>query len=323
MVEESIARAAGLDGAGRGAAGLLRIADAARAVGVSPSALRLWERQGLVVPIRNGGRERRYGPDEMTRLRCIRRLRVEEGLNAPGIRRALGETGAVPVAGPGGDSGSGLGAGPSTAGPAAPVSGRGSVPESPAGEVGARLRSIRNAAGLSLREVGARTGLSASFLSGLERGTSGVSLATLIRLAGTYGTSVATILGSEAPADARSDEAATADSPPPRVVRADARSVMDPGRGIRIEELATRPARLQPHLVVLAPGATSDGAYDHAGEEFIFVLAGRLVVWLDERECHELAPGDALTFPSSLSHRFVALGRDETHVLWVNTPPTL
>jgi transposase-like protein len=43
------------------APGLLRIADAARAVGVSPSALRLWERQGLVDPVRNGGRERRYG----------------------------------------------------------------------------------------------------------------------------------------------------------------------------------------------------------------------------------------------------------------------
>ena len=54
----------------------------------------------------------------------------------------------------------------------------------------------------------------------------------------------------------------------------------------------------------------------------MYVLEGRVAVWLDEREHHELGPGDALTFPSSLPHRFVALGADETRILWVNTPPT-
>lgn len=276
-----------------GTPGLLRIADAARAVGVSPSALRLWERQGLVTPVR-AGRERRYGPDEMTRLRCVHRLRTVEGLNAAGIRRALGESAAAG------------GRAPSSVAPAP-----------------ARLRSLRLAAGFSLRGLGERTGLSASFLSGLERGTSGASLAALVRLAGAYGTTLAALVGDADPpggGDSRSPESSP--SARERVVRGDERPTLDAGRGVRIEDLALGPTQLQPQLFVLAPGATSDGAYDHAGEEFLFVLAGWLVVWLAERECHELAPGDALTFPSSIPHRFVALGRDETRVLWVNTPPT-
>ena len=265
---------------------LLRIADAARAVGVSPSALRLWERQGLVTPIR-AGRERRYGPHELTRLRRIRRLRAVDGLNAAGIRRALGE--APP-----------------------PAAGHGP------GVVGARLRSCRAAAGLSLREASARTGLSSSFISGLERGTTGASVAALVCLASAYGTTVGALV---AEGDGEGGRRAGARGAP-RVVRGHERPALDAGHGVRIEELATRPTQLQPQLFVLAPGASSHGAYDHGGEEFLFVLAGRLAVWLDPGERHELGPGDALTFPSSLPHRFAALGSDETRVLWVNTPPT-
>ena len=277
--------------------GLLRIADAAREVGVSPSALRLWERQGLVAPRRAGTRERRYGPTELERLRRIRHMRAVEGLNAAGIRRLLG----APTDSPGGHAGAG--AASQSAGTAEPE------------VVGARLRALRNRAGRSLREVSRRTGLSASLVSGLERGTTGASVATLVRLAGAYGTTVAALVGA-------ADAAPAAAGPADHVVRHDRRRSVEAGGGVRIEELATLTTQLEPQLFVLAPGASSQGAYTHAGEEFMFVLAGRVAVWLDERACHELDEGDALTFPSTLPHRFVALGRDETRILWVNTPPT-
>lgn len=286
--------------------GLLRIADAARQVGVSASALRLWERQGLVTPSRPGGRERRYGPAEMEQLRRIRRLRAVEGLNAAAIRRELGPDLERRPAHAGEGSArpdSRTGSADSRTGPA------------DARAVGERLRALRGDAGLSLRGVAARAGLSPSFVSGLERGTTGASIAALVRLAGVFDTTVGTLVGGTG---GRSDGPGERS----RVVRRDGRSVIDAGRGVRIEELATEPTRLEPQLFVLAPGATSDGAYAHAGEEFMYVLAGRVAVWLDERECHELGAGDALTFPSSIPHRFVALGGGETQILWVNTPPT-
>jgi DNA-binding transcriptional MerR regulator/quercetin dioxygenase-like cupin family protein len=293
--------------AGAGATGLLRIGDAARAVGVSPSALRLWEQQGLVTPVRHGAGERRYGPAELEQLRRIRRLRAVEGLNAAGIRRVLGRAGA----GPGAPEAAAASAAPTAH--LAPGSG-GSQLTSRAHLVGGHLRALRTGAGLSLRDVAARSGLSASYLSGLERGTTGASLAALVCLAGVFGTPVAALVGGDAAEAARPGNG--------RLVRPEERPAVEAGSGVRIEELATLPTQLQPQLFVLAPGATSNGAYAHAGEEFMFVLQGRVAVWLDELEHHELGPGDALTFPSSLPHRFVALGVEETRILWVNTPPT-
>lgn len=260
--------------------GLRRISDAAREIGVSPSALRLWERQGLVAPRRPAGRERRYGPAEMERLHRVRRLRSVEGLNAAGIRRILD--------GPGPARRPHDAAGPAPLGPA--------------------LRSLRARAGLSLREVAARTGLSASFVSGVERGTTGASVAALVRLAGAYRTTVGEVLGGGKAGG--------------RVVRRQARPSVEAGRGVRIEDLARRAELLQPQLFVIAPGASSEGAYAHSGEEFMYILEGRLAVWLDEEECHELAEGDALTFASTIPHRFTAVGEAGARVLWVNTPPT-
>jgi DNA-binding transcriptional MerR regulator len=71
--------------------GFVGIEAAARAVGVSPSAVRLWERQGLVSPARTRGGTRRYSADDLARLHAVRRLRVVDGLNAPAIRRLLDE----------------------------------------------------------------------------------------------------------------------------------------------------------------------------------------------------------------------------------------
>ena len=64
------------------------IGEAARRVGVSASALRLWERQGLVRPLRRG-RYRLYSDADLEHLRHIRLLRQVDRLNAPGIRRVL------------------------------------------------------------------------------------------------------------------------------------------------------------------------------------------------------------------------------------------
>ncbi len=92
---------------------------------------------------------------------------------------------------------------------------------------------------------------------------------------------------------------------------------------VRIEQLAHDATQLEPQLFVLAPGATSDGAYSHDGEEFLYLLSGALTVWVGDDERYRLAdPGDALTFPSTLPHRWRNDAAQETRLLWINTPPT-
>jgi DNA-binding transcriptional MerR regulator len=54
----------------------LTISDAAKVSGVSPHALRYYERAGLLEPIdRNGSGHRRYGAEDMERIRFLTKLR--------------------------------------------------------------------------------------------------------------------------------------------------------------------------------------------------------------------------------------------------------
>jgi DNA-binding transcriptional MerR regulator len=258
-----------------------RIGEAARRVGVSPSALRLWERQGLVRPSRTAGRYRVYSDADLEQLGRIRRLRQFDRLNAPGIRRVLRE----PVV-PGPDAERRLDGRP--------------------------LRRLREQRGWSLRTASERTGLSVSFLSSLERGLSGASIASLQRLAATYDTTLLELFGPP-PAPAA-----------PRMVRAGDRPVLRlASERVRIEQLARGASRLEPQLFVLGPGASSEGRYAHEGEEFLYLLAGALTVWVGEAESYRLRrAGDALCFPSTLPHRWRNDADGETRLLWINTPPT-
>ena len=127
---------------------------------------------------------------------------------------------------------------------------------------------------------------STSLVSAIERGVAGASVASLQRLTSTYGTTVAELIRKPA-RHARVTRAAR--RPPWRSTRR--RSASSSSR-------PTRPtsSRSSSHL---APGASSDGAYAHAGEEFLFVLSGALTVWVGEHERYRLADGDALLFPST------------------------
>lgn len=260
---------------------MLRIGEAARRVGVSASALRLWERQGLIRPSRSPGRYRWYSDADVARLREVRRLRREAHINAAGIRRVLREP--APVA------------------------------HAERSLDGRLLRRLRTDRGLGLREASARSGLSISFISALERGETGASVATLQRLTAAYGTTMDEILRDPSGGGRAG-----------RLVPAAARSRLQLGDGaVRIEQLANGAAHLEPQLFILAAGASSDGDYSHEGEEFLYLLSGALTVWIGEHEVHHLAtPGDALTFPSIVPHRWRNDAGGETQLLWINTPPT-
>jgi DNA-binding transcriptional MerR regulator len=253
-----------------------RIGAAARQAGVSASALRLWERQGLVTPRRSQAGYRLYSDADLARLLRIRRMR-DERLNAPGILRLLSPQRRPPA---GIDD----------------------------GLDGSRLRALRRERGYSLRSAAARAGLSASFLSALERSATDASVATLLRLTRAYGVTTLDLFRSNAPAGRR--------------VRSRERQVLELGSGVRIEQLAHEASLLEPQLFVLAAGATSDGAYTHAGEEFMYVLEGALTVWIGPHERYRLNMGDSVTFPSTLPHRWRNRADGETRLLWINTPPT-
>jgi DNA-binding transcriptional MerR regulator/quercetin dioxygenase-like cupin family protein len=261
--------------AGDTATARYRIGEAARRLKVSPSVLRLWERQGLVRPARTEAGYRLYSSSDLELLGRVRQMRAVHKVNAPGIRRILERPGTIRR-----DS-----------------------------ELrGARLRALRQRAGLSLRQASERSGLSAGFISAIERGVSGASVATLQNLTSACEGTLQELF----------DEAPTG-----RLVRPDQRPVLQLGDGaVRIEQLAVSASQLEPHLFTLAPGASSQGSYAHEGEEFIFVLEGQVHVRLGDAELYQLNTGDALTFSSPVPHGWENRGDQEARLLWINTPPT-
>ena len=271
-------------GAPRRGAGYLRIGDVARLVGVSRSALRSWESVGLVGPQRTGSGYRVYSPDDLKLLRRARYLRRVRGMNAAAIVHLLGGRARRPQS------------------PGEERSG------APALRVGRHLRRLRVARKASLAQVARACGISPGFLSSLERGQMSASVATLRKLARFHNINILDLFNAS-PAN-------------PHLVRPGERKLLEAGPGVHMELLAWGNTVMEPHLFRIAPGAGSGEAYAHAGEEFLFVLRGRMDVLLDGGRAVRLKPGDSFYFESNTPHRWSNPGRGETRVLWVNTPPT-
>jgi DNA-binding transcriptional MerR regulator/quercetin dioxygenase-like cupin family protein len=175
-------------------------------------------------------------------------------------------------------------------------------------EVGHKLRRLRRKSGLGVVEAAKRAKISAGFLSAIELSRANPSVATLQRLTATYGTTVLDFY--DLPKQSN------------HLVRPRDRRAIQTQSGVRIELLSIGAKQLESQIFRVQPGAGSDGAYSHQGEEFIYMMAGTLEIWLDELQCHTLHEGDSFWFESTVGHRWYNPSSEETVLLWINTPPT-
>jgi len=175
------------------------------------------------------------------------------------------------------------------------------------------ISRIRREKGITLRELARRVGVSASFLSQLEKGKTSPSLATLKSVATQLQTTISSLMG---------ENQALTDNP---VVRSMERKVLK-GKGSKMEMyLLSNPNptyQMEPLLFEMKNGATSgEAAYSHFGQEFVLVLKGALEINLGD-EKHFLRQGDSIYYNSNTPHSFKNPGKGKTEALWVVTPPT-
>jgi DNA-binding transcriptional MerR regulator/quercetin dioxygenase-like cupin family protein len=262
-----------------------KIAEAARMAGVSPSTLRLWESQGLIEPVRTETGQRLYEHQHIDRLKKISWLRSEKGINPAAIRENL------------------------AAEQPAATRPRKMPRRAPAQPIGARFRKLRRDAAETLDRVSQATGISASLLSTFERTSQGLSLKSLHDLAHHFGTSFSALSGT---AGTRTGES---------LVRKGKWTTWPATTtGVSVQVLAEGRNLLDCHRFVLAPGATSEGAYAHEGEEFMHILQGSMEIVLDEDQFFTLGAGDSFYFESRRPHSWRNLSDSETVLLWINTP---
>lgn len=159
--------------------------------------------------------------------------------------------------------------------------------------LGATIRHLRKSRNMTLVELAAEAGLSHPFISQLERGLARPSMTSLHRIARALGTTQPAIM-------------AAAEAGEPGVV-----SLVRSGGGVPVDNpggtartLVAGSRALYPMLFVGAPDEWGDW-YTHAGEEFIHVIAGSILVELDgEADLHELVAGDTLYYPGGIAHRW-------------------
>ena len=61
--------------------------------------------------------------------------------------------------------------------------------------------------------------------------------------------------------------------------------------GVRFEEMASGEQVMDPSYIRVPSGTGSEGFYSHNGEEFIYVISGRLFVELKDHGTFQVAPG--------------------------------
>jgi transcriptional regulator with XRE-family HTH domain len=175
--------------------------------------------------------------------------------------------------------------------------------------VGARIRALRDAMGLSLRNLAERSGVSAPMLSQVERGETSPTLAVAEKIAFGLELTLSQLL--------RLDEGEHV-----AVSRASERRRYERG-GHRFEEL-TPPLpgqRADVSLHTLRAGATTGGPddppiHEPGSRETAVVLTGVLALTVDGTR-HELHAGDSVTFDADLPHHFENDGEEQARFLAV------
>jgi transcriptional regulator with XRE-family HTH domain len=179
------------------------------------------------------------------------------------------------------------------------------------GAIGPRVHALRDAMGLSLRDLAERSGVSAPMLSQVERGETSPTLQVAARIAGGLELRLSQLL--------RLDE----DGAVTVVRRAGRRKGPAGARGHRYEILTPplpgQRAELSRHT--LAPRATTGGAgdppmHEPGSRETALVESGR-VAFLCDGARYELAAGDCVTFDADLPHHFENPGPEEATLLAV------
>lgn len=182
----------------------------------------------------------------------------------------------------------------------------------PLGPLGPRLRALRLAKGLSLADLAAQTGVSEATLSRIETGLSQVSAPHLYGLAARLGVDISTFFTDPAPRGTRA------------LTRADHGQPFDSPR-LSARLLAGELPHKSMHPFVNTVFATTveaaGGLSAHAGEEFLHVLSGHLILHSAAHPPLALGPGDSLYFDARDPHAYTARHDPATFLVVSSSDP--
>jgi transcriptional regulator with XRE-family HTH domain len=178
--------------------------------------------------------------------------------------------------------------------------------------IGKELKRIRVSQGMTLEELSNKCGYSKALISRVETGSVSPSLTSLMKMVSSLGLKLHDLFTSIEQGQA---------------------SVVRKGEGRRfftegesaMEFLATNitSKKMEP-IKISAPAGYSSGDEPevHYGEEFVFVLSGRIEITAGD-QVHKLSGGDSIYLGAGTPYRWTNIGRDAAKLISVVTPPQI
>ncbi len=165
-------------------------------------------------------------------------------------------------------------------------------PTNPTMPLGTRVRKLRLQQHMTLESLANECELTRSMLSKIENGRASPSIAAVTRIAASLGVGVSVLLGEGAGPTTVATFAAELDGGWTTTEKGYGYAPLVAGR---VEKI------MQPMLFIARRGKIRPGALHHGGEEFVYVLEGRMRYTVGQAT-RELGPGDSLYFDATEPH---------------------
>ncbi|GHC39491.1 XRE family transcriptional regulator [Gemmobacter caeni] len=180
-------------------------------------------------------------------------------------------------------------------------------------DLGNRMKSVRQACGLTLEAAAQRTGLAVSTIHKIENGRVSPSYENLVRIARAYDIGMERLFSSdhEAHQTTRMTVTKAGQGRKVRSKNFEYEVLCNALAEKKIIPLVTRVEKRAP----LKPSELEA----HDGEETLYVLSGRIELVVEHYQPVVLEPGDCAYFDSTLKHGLRALDDDEARVFWACT----
>lgn len=174
-------------------------------------------------------------------------------------------------------------------------------------DIGAKIKQMRNQKNLTQEELADRCELTKGYISQLENNLNSPSIATLTDILSALGSNLSEFFREE---------------PEEKVVFSKEEFIEKNADGVLLNWLIPNAQKnmMEPILVELTEGAETAADIPHEGEEFGFVLEGKITIILGSKH-HVCKKGEAFYYTASKPHFIVNKGKSKAKFIWISTPP--
>ncbi len=175
-------------------------------------------------------------------------------------------------------------------------------------QIGKKIKDLRNRNGLTQQDLADRTELTKGFISQLERGQVSPSVVTLLDLIECLGTTPSEFFREE------TEE---------QIVFSENEYFEKIDESGNVKQWIVPPAQryqMEPLRVEIQPQSRLEEDAPHDGEEFGYLLSGRLNLHLGD-EVYHVKAGESFYYPAKKNHWLENPGKRPARLIWISTPP--